>query len=133
MILKFEDIPFDTKKRINYVTQAILRDLGAPLHPSGYQYTIAAVLFMVVNPNVRLSMTTALGVYPTVAEAFDCTSYSVERSIRYLKECILLRGSLKAVNSIFGNLANPNTGLITNHSFLIALKLEVIDRLEKSV
>lgn len=133
MILKFEDIPFDTKKRINFVTQAILRDLGAPLHPSGYQYTIAAVLFMVVNPGVRLSMTTTMGVYPTVAEAFDSTGYKVERSIRYLKECILLRGNLKAMDSIFGNLANSNTGLITNQSFLIALKLEVINRLEKSM
>lgn len=133
MILKFEDIPFDTKKRINSVTQAILRDLGAPLHIRGYQYTIAAVLFMVANPSVRLSMTAAMGVYPIVAEAFDSTGYRVERSIRYLKECILLRSDLEAVNSIFGNLANPNTGLITNQSFLIALKLEVIDRLEKSV
>lgn len=133
MILKFEDIPFDTKKRINSVTQAILRDLGSPLHLNGYQQTIAAVLFMVVNPHIRLSMTTALGVYPTVAEAFDSSGYKVERSIRYLKESILLRGNLKAVNSIFGNLSNPNTGLITNQSFLIALKLEVINRLEKPV
>lgn len=133
MILKFEDIPFDTKKRINSVTQAILRDLGAPLHLSGYQHTIAAVLFMVVNPHVRLSMTTALGVYPTVAKAFDSKGYKVERAIRYFKEYILLSGNLKEVYSVFGNQANPNTGLITNHSFLIALKLEVIDRLEKSV
>ncbi len=131
--MRFESLTLEQKKRINNTTREVLKDLGAPLHLGGYQYTIAAVLLMVASPYDRLPMTTALGVYPIVAEAFGSKGYKVERAIRYFKEYILLSGNLKEVYSVFGNQANPNTGLITNHSFLIALKLEVINRLEKSV
>ena len=126
--MKFESLTLEQKKRINDTTREVLKDLGAPSHLNGYNYTIAAVLLMVADPNSKLPMTTDVGVYPVLAEPSH-----VERGIRYLKDLILLKGNLKAVYTIFGNSAKAETGLMTNRNFLSGLKIEVLNRLGRLI
>lgn len=131
--MKFESLTLEQKKRINDTTREVLKDLGAPSHIDGYNYTIAAVLLMVADPNSKLPMTTDVGVYPVLAEGFHSKPSHVERGIRYLKDLILLKGNLKAVYTIFGNSAKIETGLMTNRNFLSGIKIEVLNRLGRLI
>lgn len=113
-----------------------LLSLGVPAHVRGYRYLISAITLVVEDPTYLNKITGRL--YPEVAAENDIKPQCVERSIRNAIEMTFNKGDTKALQSYFGTAVDPNSGKLTNSSFIattalkIRLELGIADTAKKS-
>lgn len=74
----------ESPKDLYYQISMLLKEIGFPVHISGYGYTREAIMMVMDNQNLIGQMTKL--VYPGVARKFNTTGSRVERAIRHAIE-----------------------------------------------
>lgn len=97
----------------------LLREIGISANIKGYKYLKYSVCLMLENEKFINSITKEL--YPAVAEYFNVSPASVERSIRSAISMAWKRGNPEFLNSIFACSVNPEKGKPTNSEFLAVI------------
>lgn len=92
--------------------KGFLRELGVPLHLSGYRALKEAIILGVQEYPRILPITKEL--YPSVAKVVKTTPSRVERAIRHAIEVAFDRLDPETIYELFGNSLNPNKGKPTN-------------------
>lgn len=111
---------YDLEKEIT----STLHSLGIPAHIKGYQYLRYAILSCMEDPALISSITKLL--YPAIAEKYSTTPSRVERAIRHAIEVAWSKGSMNALDNMFGYTVNSGKGKPTNSEFIALLS----DRLQ---
>ena len=101
----------------------LLKEVGIPVHLHGYRYLTDAVQLTISLPEMCINLSHQL--YPCIAKRYHTTPSCVERSIRHAIDLAWQRGSLRAVNGMFGRTINLAYDKPTN-SEMIALLAEKI-------
>lgn len=101
----------------------LLKEVGIPIHLHGYRYLTDAVQLTLCLPEMCINLSRQL--YPCIAQRYHTTPSCVERSIRHAIDLAWRRGSLSAVNGMFGRSLNLAYDKPTN-SEMIALLTEKI-------
>ena len=108
--------------------QSLLKDLGMPESLKGHGYLLHLMDLLVPYPGLIDALTTKL--YPAAADRFHTTSGAVERCVRHAIEATWNRGSMAALESLFGLSIDPERGKPTNREFLAMAAQHVRNRLE---
>lgn len=108
----------DMLKQKVYVTKKML-ELGVPAHLKGYHYIRSAVLMSLEDRDLISSVTKLL--YPDVAKVYGTTGQKVERAIRNAIEVSWQRGSVEAIEEMFGFSADSGKGRPTNSEYIARL------------
>lgn len=94
----------------------ILHKIGIPAHIKGYKYIREGVLLSFKDWRLLDYITKSL--YPTIAEKYNTTSSSVERTIRHAIEVAWTKGNLETLENMFGNTICAGRGKPTNSEFM---------------
>ena len=97
----------------------LLHSLGVGEHLKGKQYMRDAAAMLACAPQLAQSFSRRL--YPLLAEKFGVTPAAVERDIRTAVEYTWLKGSLNAIQTLFGFSVDADRGKPTNAEFLSML------------
>ncbi len=97
----------------------LLLEIGIPAHIKGYQYIREGIIMSFYDRTKLQYVTKSL--YPSIAEKFDATSGSVERTIRHAIEVAWRRGNLDTLERVFGNTISAGKGKPTNSEFIALL------------
>lgn len=110
----------------------ILHEIGVPAHIKGYQYIREAIFRIYFDLELLGSVTKVL--YPDIAKQYGTTSSRVERAIRHAIEVAWNRGSIEAIDDIFGYTVSASKSKPTNSEFIamIADKLRLENQLKYS-
>ncbi|MBQ7655088.1 MAG: hypothetical protein IJI53_03185 [Clostridia bacterium] len=107
--------------------------LGIPQGYRGEQYICRAASVLACAPQLGASYAGLL--YPYLASIFDTSPQAVEKAIRTAVEATWLRGSLNAIQSLFGYSVDAERGKPTNAEFLSMIsghvRRELSHRMEK--
>lgn len=109
----------EEKAGIRHEITRLLLAVGVPAQLNGYQYLREAILMTVQDVEYISSVTKKL--YPMLAEQFNATPGSVERSIRHAIETSWSRGSVEKIDDIFGYTVDDCKGKPTNSEFIAML------------
>jgi two-component system response regulator (stage 0 sporulation protein A) len=104
------------------VTKAI-QELCIPAHLKGYKYLRIAIKYSIEDAKLVNTMTTIL--YPKVAENYDVSSESVERSIRTAIQLAWDRGNPEAFSKYFGYNSQVRKKRPTNAEFIARIADEI--------
>ena len=83
----------------------ILKELGMPAKLKGYKYLQMAIALCTKNEDFLYKLTRRL--YPKIAEEYQVTYLSVERSIRNAINITFNRGNKDIFSKYFGNINKP--------------------------
>ena len=109
-------------KKMDYIENelgSILLTLGISANLQGYQYIKESVKLTVLKPDTINAVTKVM--YPTIAEKFQTTVYSVERSIRHALSVAYNKKKIKNLNKVFGMSIFTDKDLPTNSEFVAIL------------
>lgn len=90
-------------------------EIGANPRLSGYETAMMAVEFVVED---RSKIHNMMKLYEEIAEKTGKRRGAVERSIRYLVECVFDNLGVKEEEEYFGKCVNYKSGKLTNASFV---------------
>ena len=93
-----------------------LHELGVPSNIKGYKYIKEAISLMISNPNMEEKVTKYL--YPTIAEKYNASTSSVERSIRHAIEISWNRANIDLMEEIFGYSIDIEKAKPTNSEYI---------------
>ena len=93
-----------------------LHELGIPANIRGYAYLRTGITFVAEEGELINSITKIL--YPMIAAQHQTTPSRVERAIRHSIEVAWNRGSLEAINRVFGFTVDTRRGKPTNSEFI---------------
>ncbi len=105
-----------------------LHELGIPANIRGYIYLREAIS-LVTEENELINGVTKI-LYPMIAKQHQTTPSRVERAIRHAIEVAWGRGSIEAINRIFGFTVDTRRGKPTNSEFIAMVADRM--RLERS-
>ncbi len=100
-----------------------IQEFCIPAHIKGYKYLRYGIKMSVENPQLLGGMTTRL--YPLIAEKYDVSSASVERTIRSAIETAWERGSMEAFSKYFGYNSQIRRKHPTNAEFIARFTDEI--------
>ncbi|MDD6195010.1 MAG: sporulation transcription factor Spo0A [Lachnospiraceae bacterium] len=106
----------DEQTEVEHIITKSLLTLGVPAQLNGYQYLREAIAMVVMNPQGVTAITRQL--YPVIAERHNASGASVERAIRHAIEVSWNRGSMEAINRMFGYTINNQKGKPTNSEYI---------------
>ena len=106
----------DKDNGIEHLITKSLLALGVPAQLNGYQYLREAIAMVVTNPKGVTAITRQL--YPVIAERHNVSNASVERAIRHAIEVSWTRGSVEAIDKMFGYTVNQDKGKPTNSEYI---------------
>jgi len=101
----------------------VIQELCIPAHLKGYKYLRVAIKSSIENTKLVNSMTTVL--YPLVAENYEVSSESVERSIRTAIQLAWDRGNPEAFSKYFGYNSQVRKKRPTNAEFIARISDEI--------
>lgn len=109
-------------KKMNYIEKEmgnILLLLGISANLQGFQYIKESVKLTVAKPETINAVTKVM--YPTIAQKFKTSVYSVERAIRHALSVSYNKKKMKNLNKIFGLTIFTDKDLPTNAEFVAIL------------
>lgn len=110
-----QKVPGTTESLASHVT-TLLNQIGIPHNIKGFGYLREAITLSVNDHAYISNITTRL--YPEIANTFDTTPNRVERAIRHAIEVAWCKGSIGAIEKLFGYCFGKNK---PNNSQFIAL------------
>lgn len=113
--LNSESSKVDIKKEI----YQILKDLGMPMHITGYVFTRKAVEMIMNDKSYSVNITKRL--YPELAKEYNSTSSRVERAIRHAVESTFYKGNMEKLHEVFAHTISIDNGKCTNSQFITGL------------
>jgi len=96
----------------------MLREIGAPVHFSGYNYIRDAIMLAIDDVYARNFITKVI--YPEVARKYSTTPSRVERAIRYMIETAWFKGNKAMLDEMFSHTIK-SSGKVTNGQFIAQL------------
>lgn len=102
-----------------------LTEIGMPCNLIGYGHARTALKMIIIDPTYLNAITGRL--YPQIAKQNDSTPSRVERAIRHAVEVTWRRINLNTMDRLFGSIADPSKGKLTNSEFL-ATSHKIISR-----
>lgn len=109
-------------------TRFVLLGIGVDPSIKGYNYLRTAIE-LVYNKRDYLDAVTK-ELYPSIAKEYGSTPRNVERSIRHAIEKAFNSASNDVIYQYFGNVINPNTGKVTNSTFIATIVENIYLRME---
>lgn len=109
-------------------TRFVLLDIGVDPSVKGYNYLRTAIE-LAYNKREYLEAITK-DLYPSIAEVYATTPQRVERSIRHAIEKAFNSVDNEVIYQYFGNVINPNTGKVTNSTFIATIVENIYLRME---
>ena len=106
----------DDQVKVEQVITKALHTLGVPAQLNGYQYLREAIAMVVMDPQGVTAITRQI--YPVIAQRHNASGPSVERAIRHAIEVSWNRGSMEAINNMFGYTINNQKGKPTNSEYI---------------
>lgn len=106
----------DEQTKVEHIITKSLHTLGVPAQLNGYKYLREAIAMVVMNPQGVTAITRQI--YPVIAERYNASGPSVERAIRHAIEVSWNRGSMEAINRMFGYTINNQKGKPTNSEYI---------------
>lgn len=100
-------------------TSDILKELGMPMHLSGYRYLLEIIPIVAVNKCMFPTKVTAI--YGDIGRQFGSTSSRVERAIRHAIEVVFIQGDIEAISKYFGGSIDSEKGRPTNKAFIATI------------
>ena len=94
----------------------LMRQLGIPAHPKGYQYLRKAIIMAMKDPAVMDGVTKIL--YPDIAKCYGTTASCVERAMRKAIAVAWERGNIDFLQYYFGCTKKPQMAKPTNSEFI---------------
>lgn len=119
----------DNNVELEQTIMEFLRKMGMPANVKGYNYSLRAIQFCVVDPSYVDELTKRL--YVDVAAYYNTTPSRVERAIRHAVEKVFDRGDIEYIYEVFGNTLNVKKGKLTNGEFLAASANEISLRMKE--
>ena len=108
-----------------------LRYMGMSEDLTGFEYTIAAVDYVLHTDSWPIQYSSEKGVYGKVAAEFDNSWRNVERSLRYSIQNVYNQPDLSRLLTVVGYSCHPDKGVPQVSTFLRSLanhiKLEVMN------
>lgn len=120
-----ENNEFSESRSLDARINAIIKEIGVPVHIKGYGYIREAIHLVYNDPDLLNGITKIL--YPAIAETFESKSTRVERAIRHAIELAWSRGNHESISNLFGYTSHHMKQKPTNSEFIamIAEKLRM--------
>ena len=111
---------------LEFTVSYMLKDIGVPANLKGYPYLREAIIAVLNDISLIRAVTKRL--YPLVAEKYDTSTASVERTIRHAVVTAWERGDKDLLRDLFGHTIKSTRGNPSNAEFIAT----VADRIRLS-